>query len=200
MNIAVLSASHRQRSRSGRVAKLVAGRLAERFPGTASDIVDLADVTLPFWDDAFWSQPDGPLRQAWRPLGQLLAGCDGLIVVTPEWHGMVPPKLKNLFLYVSDELFHKPGLIVSVSASQGGAYPVTELRISSYKNSRLCWIPEHVIVRNCKRGGDDEVAAAVGDVAERLDHALDMLCGYAEALKPVRAAALEPLRRFPYGM
>ena len=43
---------------------------------------------------------------------------------------------------------HEPGLIVTVSAGAGGSYPVTELRISSYKNTRLCYIPDHVIVRN----------------------------------------------------
>ena len=40
---------------------------------------------------------------------------------------------------------HKPGLIVTVSAGLGGSYPVTELRISSHKNTRLCYIPDHVL-------------------------------------------------------
>jgi len=29
---------------------------------------------------------------------------------------------------------------VTVSAMRGGSYPVRELRMSGYKNNRLCWI------------------------------------------------------------
>ncbi len=39
-------------------------------------------------------------------------------------------------------------LIVAVSSGAGGAYPVAELRMSSYKNSRICYIPEQIIIRD----------------------------------------------------
>ena len=62
---------------------------------------------------------------------------------------MVPAGLKNFFLcFGRNELAHKPGLIVGVSSADGGVYPVAELRMSSYKNSRICYIPEQLIVRN----------------------------------------------------
>ena len=68
--------------------------------------------------------------------------------MTPEWNGMATPAIKNFFLYFSSSvLFHKPALIVTVSAGHGGAYPVIELRSSGYKNTKLCYIPEHVIIR-----------------------------------------------------
>ena len=78
-----------------------------------------------------------------------VAEFDELVVMSPEWSGMVPAGLKNFFLLCgADHLAHKPGLIVGVSASLGGSYPIAELRTSSYKNTRLCYIPDHVIVRN----------------------------------------------------
>ena len=70
-------------------------------------------------------------------------------MVVPEYGGMATPIAKNLFLLCDDgELFHKPGLIVSVSSGNGGAYPITELRSSSYKNTHIMWIPENIIIRN----------------------------------------------------
>ena len=47
----------------------------------------------------------------------------------------------------SGEFAHKPGLIVSISSGNGGAYPISELRSSSYKNSHILWIPENIIIR-----------------------------------------------------
>jgi hypothetical protein len=44
-------------------------------------------------------------------------------------------------------------LIIAVSGGAGGgAYPVAELRMSSYKNSRICYLPEHLIVRQRRQG------------------------------------------------
>ena len=63
---------------------------------------------------------------------------------------MVPAALKNFFLLYRAELVDKLGLIVSVSTGAGGAYPGAELRMSSYKNTHLWYIPEHVIVRGVR--------------------------------------------------
>ena len=51
-------------------------------------------------------------------------------------------RLLNIFLLCGNgEFSHKPGLIVSVSSGNGGAYPIAELRSSSYKNTHIMWIP-----------------------------------------------------------
>jgi len=55
---------------------------------------------------------------------------------------MAPAGLKNFFLYAGNTaLAHKPAYLVGISASRGGSYPIAELRMSSYKNSYLCYIP-----------------------------------------------------------
>ena len=66
----------------------------------------------------------------------------------PEYGGMATPNSKTFLVFNNGELFHKPGLIISVSSGTGGAYPISELRSSSYKNSHIMWIPEHIIIRN----------------------------------------------------
>ncbi|MGB5305895.1 MAG: NAD(P)H-dependent oxidoreductase [Gammaproteobacteria bacterium] len=113
------------------------------------------------------------------------------MIVTPEWHGQVTAGLKNFFLLFGRfELGHKPALIVAVSSADGGAYPVAELRMSSYKNNRICYIPEQVIVRNVEKVLNekeaDNNAGADAYFRERISWALGVLAGYAKAFKPLR--------------
>jgi NAD(P)H-dependent FMN reductase len=104
---------------------------------------------------------------------------------------MACPAIKNFFIYASKaELAHKPGLLVGVSSGIGGAYPISELRASSYKNCRLCYLPEHLIVRHVEQSFNDAEPTDENDrrIRERADYALDVLVKYAHALKPVRAS------------
>jgi multimeric flavodoxin WrbA len=135
-----------------------------------------------------------------------LDACDGFIVIAPEWHGMVPAALKNFFLLwaATGELSHKPALPCAVSAGEGGAYVISELRMSSYKNNRLCWIPEQLIARQVKSICNDDTAqndAALHDVfATRSRYALNLLLAYAGALTTVRESGLIDHDTFMNGM
>ena len=114
-----------------------------------------------------------------------------------------PARSKNFFLLCgADVLAHKPGLIVTVSAGTGGSYPVTELRISSYKNTRLCYIPDHVIVRNVGQMLHGDQAADEHDAAlrGRITYSLRVLVEYAKALRLVRESGVIDLKAFPHGM
>ena len=99
---------------------------------------------------------------------------------------------------------HKPAMIVTVSNGDGGAYPVAELRMSSYKNNRLCYIPEHVIVRNVESVLNDDPSknneSADTYFRERIDWTLDVLLAYAGALKPVRESGVTLSSKFGNGM
>jgi hypothetical protein len=102
------------------------------------------------------------------------------------------------------ELAHKPALIVTVSSADGGAYPVAELRMSSYKNSRLCYIPEQVIVRNVESvlnsNADDNNASADEYFRARILYALKLLREYTLALSAVRASGAADLSIYRNGM
>jgi hypothetical protein len=89
-----------------------------------------------------------------------------------------------------------------VSASLGGAYPVAELRTSSYKNTRLCYIPDHVIVRNVGQMLHGKQPADEHDesLRSRIAYSVRMLLEYAKALRAVREAGVIDLKTFPYGM
>lgn len=201
MKIAIIVGSHRVDSESGRVAAFIDQRI-KAMAVEETFLFSLAGNPLPLWDEGVWAD-DPKWEAAWKPVACQLAESDAVVVVSPEWSGMAPAGLKNFFLLCgNDVLAHKPGLIVAVSAALGGSYPVAELRMSSYKNTRLCYIPEHVIVRNVGRVLKGDVPADDHDAALRLriDYSLKLLIEYAKSLASVRASGVVDLKEFPYGM
>ena len=115
---------------------------------------------------------------------------------------MVPAALKNFFLLTSPkEVGHKPALITTVSSGIGGSFPVAELRSSSYKNNRICFIPEHLIVRHVEgMFGDTSSGKEEDYIRKRIDFAANVLNEYAKALKPVRDSGVTVNKEFPHGM
>jgi NAD(P)H-dependent FMN reductase len=203
----VISGSQRQKSQSAKVARFCEFLLKKNDASSDVEVHELAASPLPFWEDSMWDPnfAENPKwKTTWIPLRDRLRRSDALVVVSPEWAGMVPGGLKNLFLFCGNpEMGHKPGLIVTVSASGGGAYPVAELRASSYKNNHLCYIPDHVIVRNVKTVMNDTASSAGPDddrIRIRLDYSLKVLGEYARALKAVRESPVINFKDFANGM
>lgn len=200
MKFIVVSGSHRQNSQSDRVANYIATQL--RAAHGDAHVISLANNPLPLWDEGVWNN-DPKWKEVWGPISQELRSADALVVVSPEWSGMVPPGLKNFFLLCSTaDVGHKPALIVSISSGVGGSYPVTELRTSSYKNTRIVYIPEHVIIRNVEEVLHGETATAERDEStrSRLGYALRVLKEYSSALKGVRESGVIDHKNFPFGM
>lgn len=202
MKYVILSGSHRPEGQSHKVSRYLAGRFAARERAPEIHLISLADNPLPFWDEGMWKKTDR-WKEAWSPHSAKLDECDGLVVVAPEWGGMVPSGVKNFFLLCNGtQLAHKPGLIVTVSASRGGSYPVAELRMSSYKNSRLCYIPDHVIVHSVADMLNDEQPASDADarIRQRIDHAIGVFELYAGALGSIRSSDGLLSDEFKFGM
>jgi NAD(P)H-dependent FMN reductase len=200
MKLSIISGSHRANSESERVARYIHGALSKRK--ITSEVISLAGNPLPLWDEGVWSG-EQKWKDAWGPVAQKLRSSDGFVVVSPEWAGMVPPGLKNFFLLCStEEVGHKPALIVAVSSGIGGSYPVAELRNSSYKNNRLVYIPEHVIIRNVGSmlKGEAPESDFDRDTRARLEYGLALLEQYSKALGSVRESGAVNHKDFPYGL
>lgn len=205
MKIGIISGSHRADSQSAKVANWIERELSARALCDETWLYSLAGNPLPFWDEGIFSG-DEDWEKLLAPLRDALNGCDAFVVVTPEWHGMVPAGLKNFFLLWpgSGELAHKPALPVAVSASQNGAYPIAELRMSSYKNSRICYLPEHLIVRDVNGVFNDDPAdndpRRQDYLGARLVYCLEMLREYALAFAQIRGSGKVDLDQYPNGM
>ena len=190
MKIGIISGSHRNPSQSEKVARHIEKQLAGKFDDLEPWVFTLADNPIPLWEQSIWDN-DPVWDERLADLKQQLSDSDGFVIVSPEWHGQVPAGLKNFFLMFNRfQLGHKPALIVTVSSGDGGAYPVAELRMSSYKNNRICYLPEHVILRNVESILNEDPAdnneSADSYFRERIDWALGILRGYSIALKAMR--------------
>jgi NAD(P)H-dependent FMN reductase len=202
MHIVVISGSHRKNSQSGKVARYAASRITALNNTFSAEVLDLAGNPLPLYDGEF-KKPDSPTGKVWPGMAEKLQKADGFVVVSPEWHGMVPAGLKNFFLHTSPkEVGHKPALIMGVSASRGGSYPVAELRMSSYKNSRILYLPEHILVQFAEKvlNGEKEESTDDAYIRRRIDYALRILIAYTEAMKPVRESGVTTDPTYPSGM
>ncbi|WP_141731453.1 NADPH-dependent FMN reductase [Oligoflexus tunisiensis] len=201
MKITILNGSSRKKSQSGKVARYIEERLRGQA-GLSTWFLSLENNPLPMWDESIWE--DAPMwTKVWNPIKAELQSSDAFIFVVPEWSGMVPPQVKNFFLLCThQELGHKPALIVAISASRGGAYPVNELRISSYKNTRLLYIPEHCIVRDVERMFNGPTPESEDDkyLRGRLDYCLTLLQAYGRSMKELRATGVVDHKAFPNGM
>ena len=202
MKFFILSGSHRREAQTLKVADYVKSVLTREHTGAEVYLYSLSGNPLPLWDETTGGAPDA----LWDPISAELKAAEALVVVTPEWGGMATPGVKNFLLNcTADEIGHKPALIVTVSATRGGSYPVAELRMSGYKNNRLCWIPEHVIIHHAEQNlnAPDGAANPGKEDAlqrQRLRYALRLLEEYGKALRQVRASGVIDHKTFRSGM
>ena len=187
MKISIISASHRINSESKKISDFLEKNLLKLNNNLDIFSLDLAKSSLPMWS------PDkktgvGVWGKTWNSISKNLESSDGFILVVPEYGGMATPSAKNIFLLCGNgEFSHKPGLIVSVSSGNGGAYPISELRSSSYKNTHIMWIPENIIIRNVEEFNPGSHGKNIPDwLDNRIDYVLNLLLAYASNMKPLR--------------
>jgi NAD(P)H-dependent FMN reductase len=204
MNITIVSGSHRKISQSIKIAKAIKSALKQLKECDETNIFDLADNPLPLWHEDM-KKVGKPTKSFLESISKKLAYTDAFIIISPEWHGMVPAGLKNFFLmWGNGELAHKPALIVTVSSGDGGSYPVAELRMSSYKNNRICFLPEHLIIRNVEsvfnENEIDNNSSSQEYFEKRLDYCLKQLLTYSKAFKQIRESNTVSIKKYGSGM
>ena len=187
MKISIISASHRTNSQSKRISDLLHNNLLNNKSGLEIFSLDLADTSLPLWSPEK-KNGKGVWGQTWGSISNKLIQSDSFIFVVPEYGGMATPVAKNFFLLCGNgELSHKPGLIVSVSSGNGGAYPIAELRSSSYKNTHIMWIPENIIIRNVEDFNPGNHGDKIPEwLDNRMDYVLELLLAYVSNMKHLR--------------
>ena len=187
MKISIISASHRLNSQSKKISVFLQNNLPKMGSILDSFILDLADAALPLWSPKK-KEGKGVWGKNWNSISENLNESDGFILVVPEYGGMATPAAKNIFLLCGNgEFAHKPGLIVSISSGNGGAYPISELRSSSYKNTQLMWIPENIIIRNVEEFNPGNHGKNIPEwLDNRIDYVLKLFIAYAENMKPLR--------------
>jgi azobenzene reductase len=206
MHVAIISGSHRPKGETHHIGAWFAEELKKN--GHSSYTLNLAEAGLPLWDEGMWGMGEtAPAWQKiWGPISAELEKAEAFIILAPEYAGMAPAALKNFFLLVSaKECGHKPALLCSTTSSgTNGAYPISELRSSSYKNCKITYLPEHLIFRHAgeilKPEVKPEFASTDTYMRERSHWALQLLEGYAKGLNALRASGIHAHEKFPFGM
>ncbi|XDD48463.1 NADPH-dependent FMN reductase [Leptospira sp. WS39.C2] len=200
MKITLVCGSHRKNSQSLKVSKYLSKILDQK--GIESNILDLGNSPLPIWDPSMWEK-SSELKKFWTEYSIGLADSEAFIFVSPEYAGMASPALKNFFLYLSGgDISHKPGLIITVSSGMGGSYPNAELRMSSYKNTRIVYTPDHVIVRHVESVLNAETSESKEDeyIRGRLNYVLAVLVEYGKAFNSIRSSGVIDIKTYPFGL
>ena len=187
MKISIISTSHQKNSQSKRVSEIFKNLILEIDNKIEIFNLDMFETKIPLWssekseDLSFWKDDLGKISTHFN-------SSDGFIFVVPEYGGMASPNAKNFFLIFNNgELFHKPGLIISISSGNGGAYPISELRSSSYKNTHVLWIPENIIIRNVNQFVPGKHGDLIpGWMDDRIKYSLNLLIKYSVYLKPIQ--------------
>lgn len=203
MKIGIIIGSHRNESQSSKVGAYIEKQLHKLYSNTGSIYtLDLKNNPLPLWSEEKW-QPGSKMQEMWKPYSDELKSCDGFIIISPEWGGMVTPGLKNfLLLCDGQELAHKPALITTVSAGIGGSYPVNELRTSGYKNTFISYLPSHIIVRNVGDvlNKEEPIDDRDTSIRERIWYELSIFTHYVKAYKKIREEGEFDFKKYPFGM
>ena len=117
MKICIISGSTRQQAASLNVSRYIKSQLDDLNSGAEVEIFNLAEHDLPMWDEST------DLAQL-ADIKDQLQQADSFVFVVPEWHGMAPPAVKNLFFLFGGVFRHKPAYLVGVSSGTGGRYPI----------------------------------------------------------------------------
>jgi NAD(P)H-dependent FMN reductase len=121
LSVAVIVGSVRQ-PRVGRVLGDWVAARANRRPGLAVDLIDLAEADLPLAS----TRPGGVLDS---PIAGRLAAADAYVVVTPEYNHSFPAALKNAIDWHYREWMLKPVAFLGYGAGSGGIRAIEQLRL-----------------------------------------------------------------------
>ncbi|TGN00213.1 NADPH-dependent FMN reductase [Leptospira dzoumogneensis] len=200
MKIGIIVGSQQKESQSSKVGEFLNSKLKEMSVETWT--LDLGKNPLPLYDST--QTGDNQVWTGfWKPIDENLKSSEGFVIITPEYGGMASPAIKNFFLHAGlVQLGHKPGLLVSVSSGRGGAFPINEMRASSYKNTKICYIPEQLIFRDVEHliNGGEPVSPEDSFIRERSGFALKILVAYADVLSEIRESGVVQDPRFKNGM
>jgi NAD(P)H-dependent FMN reductase len=183
----ILIASVREGRAGLAIGQWIAAR-AQAHGGFDVDVVDLAQLGLPFMDE-----PDHPrlrryTRQHTKDWSARVQRADAFVFVTPEYnHGMSAP-LKNAIDYLHVEWQHKPVGFVSYGGVAAGTRAVEQTK-QVVTALRMVPVVEAVTIPFVQQFLDDDGAVQANEPMEQGATAmLDELVRVEEAMRPLRPA------------
>ena len=177
-------------TRPGRLGLPVATWFVDRATAQGRfeiDVVDLAELALPFMDEPNHPRLRQYVHQHTKDWSARVDSADAFVFVTPEYnHGFSAP-LKNAIDYLNQEWQYKPLGIVSYGGVSAGTRAVNMLK-QVVTPLKMVPIAEVVTIPFIAQFIDEEGRVQANQVMETAATAmLDELLRWVEALRPMRA-------------
>lgn len=127
VKIKILTGSVRPGRFNGQPAQWIYN-LAKQQEGIEVELLDLAEINLPFLDEATPPSQGKYEKEYTKKWAATIGDADGFIFVTPEYNHSISPVLKNAVDYLYKEWNYKPVSFVSYGSLAGGARSVEHWR------------------------------------------------------------------------
>lgn len=176
-------------TRPGRVGLPVAAWFrehAERQGSFDVEVVDLAELNLPFMDEPNHPRLRQYVHQHTREWSEMVEGADAFAFVMPEYNYGFNAPLKNAIDYLHHEWAYKPVGFVSYGGVSAGTRAVQMLKqvVTTLKMMPMSEAVSIPFVRQFI--GDDGTLHPNATMDEAADTMLDELARWTEALQPMR--------------
>ncbi|NYV75367.1 MULTISPECIES: NADPH-dependent FMN reductase [Streptomyces] len=179
-------------TRPGRVGPAVAAWAAEearRHGGFEVEVVDLAEINLPFFDEPEHPSSGAYVHQHTKDWSATVSRADAFVFVMPEYNFSFTAPLKNAIDFLYEEWQYKPVGFVSYAngsaglrAVQGIKQVVTTLKMTPVTEA----VPIHWIGQRIDAEGVFQPADGMDEAAKSM---FDELLRVSNALAPLRATA-----------
>jgi NAD(P)H-dependent FMN reductase len=164
-------------------------RLAEQHGGFTVELVDLAEVALPLFDEPEHPRLQRYTHQYTRDWSATVSRADAFVFVTPEYNHSFPASLKNALDHLSAEWADKAAALVSYGGVSAGLRAATALK-PVLAALRMVPVVESATIPFVQQFLTEDGEFVPNAQLEAGGKAmLDELLRLTQALRPLRAAA-----------
>ena len=176
-------------TRPGRIGLPVGEWFADRaraHGGFKVDVLDLADIDLPFMDEPKHPRLRQYVHQHTKDWSAMVDSGDAFVFVMPEYNYGLNAPMKNAIDYLHHEWQHKPVGFVSYGGVSAGTRAV-QMAKQVVTTLKMVPLPEAVSIPFVAQFLDDEGHLQPNETMDTAaDAMLDELLRYADALAPLR--------------
>lgn len=184
MKIAILLGSVRTGRKTHNIAYYVEKKLQER--GIETQMMDLGMHPLPLMDERY-GRTNAPSPEI-AEMGLQLKEADGMLLVSPEYHGSFTGVLKNALDYYWVEFARKPiGVIATGSGKMGGINASTQLQHVVLSLGAYA-LPYKLLVPEIQHAFDDQQQPLREDVVKNTDKFLNEFTWFTNAIVQAKSA------------
>ena len=190
MKVVILLGSVRMGRQSHKVAYYLEKLLTAR--GFETDLVDLAKEALPILGT---QDDDSKLAQTVHDISERLHQGDGLLLISPEYHGSFSGVLKNALDYFWAEFQRKTIGVITVSSGKLGGTSVANQLQQVILSLGGVALPAKLLVPEVQISFDEDAEPLNDMIVKRAEKFLDEFIWFADAIyqKKLKEKVIEPL-------